>query len=227
MEHADNPYKFAFISDTHGMHNAAILNDALAEIGYVDFLIHAGDCTGHGSKSEGQQFIDWFGEQQAKHKIFIAGNHDFAFANKEKFDYPEDVHYLENTGIELDGVKFWGSPITPIFYNWAFMEDDKGQKDYFDLIPTDTNVLITHGPPLGHLDLSLHGVRCGSQALKDRVLDVEPLIHVFGHIHEGAMHGTVGEEEGLGKTTLVNASSLNARYMFRQHPVQYLECKHM
>jgi len=109
--------KLVCISDTHGDHTQVQLPDG-------DVLVHAGDITAHGSKADYSDFLEWFVAQPHKHKVFIAGNHDTFLEEKPEttlqMAIDAGVNYLSDTGIEIDGVHFWGSPITPRFYNWSF-----------------------------------------------------------------------------------------------------------
>lgn len=128
---------------------------------------------------------------------------------------PAGVIYLEDEGVTLEGVRFWGSPVTPIFEDWAFMHGSATIGTYWDAIPEGTDVLIAHGPPYGVLDQVLpHGeqVRCPRlrHALETRL---HPKLHVFGHIHKG--YGQV-VNDGL---TSVNASFLDHRYLPINVPV--------
>jgi Icc-related predicted phosphoesterase len=67
--------RITHISDTHNKHNQ--LNGKLPG---GDILIHSGDVTSIGRKSEVERFIKWFnGIDNYTHKIFIAGNHDLTF----------------------------------------------------------------------------------------------------------------------------------------------------
>lgn len=182
--------RIVLISDTHGKHKKV-------DVPPGDVLIHCGDvCAGRGNSWDFRNFIKWFGAQPHKRKILIAGNHDrclmfdMDLCHAELKKYP-DVTYLEDTGIEIEGVKFWGSPWTPQFGDWYFMVTRGEQaKSKWDLIPDDTDVLITHGPPFGVLDL-VHphpkynvGMNAGCEELLDAVYRrVEPIIHAFGHIH--------------------------------------------
>ena len=120
---------------------------------------------------------------------------------------PENIMYLNDSAMEIEGVRFWGSPITPWFYNWAFNRQ-RGMEinAHWTKIPEDTQVLITHGPPWGVLDRTEDGSHVGCEDLSRQVQRIQPKLHVFGHIHES--NGRV-EHEG---TTYVNASVLNARY---------------
>ena len=115
-----------------------------------------------------------------------------------------DGHYLDDSGCEIEGIRFWGSPITPEFCNWAFMREPRDIGRHWDAIPDDTDVLITHGPPHGILDQCPDSVGC--EQLLEAVKRVGPKVHAFGHIHEG--HGIL-EKDG---TTFVNASIMDGRY---------------
>jgi Icc-related predicted phosphoesterase len=115
--------------------------------------------------------------------------------------------YLENTGITLDGVTFWGSPYTPEFLNWAFMYQRGSGARYWNLIPDNLDVLITHGPPLSVLDQAVPGeAHLGCAELLDAVRQKKPRFHIFGHIDGGA--GTFESES----TRFINAAYLNERY---------------
>jgi len=198
--------KIICFSDTHGQHRR------MPEIPECDVLIFAGDIMSGGhDMSELISFNAWLGKKKAAHRIVIAGNHDFLFER-----YPDqsramlsNATYLENSGVTIDGLNFWGSPYTPSFYNWAFMAD-RGEaiQKHWDLIPDNTDVLITHGPPFGILDTTwLHSPEhLGCVNLLEAVVRVKPKLHVFGHIHGG--HGKVESDAGI----FCNASMLNEAY---------------
>lgn len=201
--------KIEVISDTHGQHRQVELQGA-------DVLIHCGDITGRGEMRVFEDFCLWLEKLPHKDVIIVAGNHDFNFENvnrgycEQRLREISKVHYLYNDGIELGGVKFWGSPNTPEFMGWAFMREEEELADIWELIPTDTQVLITHGPPKGILDKSEEGEHCGSVSLRDRLANLnpaQPIVHVFGHIHEDG-----GKEEIHGNVTHINASVLDRRY---------------
>jgi Icc-related predicted phosphoesterase len=196
--------RIALISDSHGKHDGLVLPEA-------DILIHAGDFSQRGRLNEVQDFMQWLDRQPHPHKVLIAGNHDF-LAEKEPDLFqsliPPSVTYLNDSGVEIGGLKIWGSPIQPWFYDWAFNRQRGAEiRKHWDLIPADTDILITHGPPYGILDKTAQGEVVGCADLMERVNAIQPRLHVFGHIHEG--HGM----EQRGKTTFVNASVLNLRYM--------------
>ena len=203
------------ISDTHGLHSQ------LPVLPKGDVLIHAGDCLGNGSVRSLESFAEWFESQPHKHKILVAGNHDRALQN-----HPELIpkllpttHYLQDNGIEIGGVKFWGSPWTPRFHSGAFMLDRGwALEERWSLIPDDTNVLVTHGPPHLTGDLAIDGtvhVNVGCEALLDRTRDLPMQVHVFGHIHEG--YGLYQR----GAQRLINACSCTEYYEPTNHAVVF------
>lgn len=195
------------ISDTHRQHNMIKVPDG-------DVLIHAGDFTDWGSLNDVMDIAEWFKAQPHKCKILIAGNHDVCFQSKPEMSkaiLQKSCHYLENEELIFDGLKFFGSPYTPPFAgafqmssNWHLTHKDK----FWDIIPSDTDVLITHGPAFGILDQNgycLHGElgedeHCGCPVLLDRVAKIKPKLHVFGHIHE-----SYGIKKSYG-CTFVNAA---------------------
>lgn len=151
------------------------------------------------------------------HKLIIAGNHDFPIARLGKINakaFFKNAIYLEDEGIEIDGLKFWGSPWQPEFFNWAFNLPRGGAlAEKWHLIPDDTHVLITHGPPMGILDQTSTGESVGCQDLRKAVSRIKPLLHIFGHIHES--YG-VAREEGI---TFVNAAMCNEGYHAINPPI--------
>lgn len=202
------------ISDTHGLHKRVQIPDG-------DVLIHAGDFMNGGYDTrEARSFFDWFTTQPHSHKICIAGNHDRIFEispSLAKTMVPNNITYLEDSGIAIDGVRFWGSPVTPSFMGWSFNRDRGPAIDrHWQKIPQSTNVLVTHGPPMGRLDYSLYdGTHVGCRDLLLAVQRIKPRYHVFGHIHAG--HG-VETPEG-SETTFVNAAVCNEQYRPINPPV--------
>ena len=200
-----------FISDTHGQHN-------LLDLPQGDMIIHAGDVSTRGTRREVTEFLSWFKKLDYKYKIFIAGNHDFFFelARREdiKAQIPDNVIYLNDNGVEVEGLKIWGSPIQPWFNNWAFNRKRGTEiKEYWNKIPKNLDILITHGPPKGILDKTISGELAGCEDLLDTILEVTPKVHVYGHIHEA-----YGEESRYG-VKFINASVLNLEYQMVNLPV--------
>jgi predicted phosphohydrolase len=196
--------RLVLISDTHNLHKGLQLPEG-------DMLIHSGDLSGKGYLHEVTAFMEWFGNQPHQHKVLIAGNHDF-MAEKDPTLFasliPKGVTYLNDSGTEIEGFKIWGSPIQPWFYDWAFNRQ-RGEEiaKHWALIPDDTDILVTHGPPFGILDKVLRGPHVGCEELIKKIEQVQPRLHVFGHIHEA--HG----EAQQGKTKFVNASVLDHDYV--------------
>jgi Icc-related predicted phosphoesterase len=189
-----------------------------------DILIHAGDFTGRGKPHEVEDFFGWLKRQakEFKHIVFIAGNHDMSFEYKSTWtvnmlkSLPSNVHYLEDSSVTIDGIKFYGSPWQPEFFNWAFnLRRGRELEEKWSMIPYDTDVLITHGPPMNILDYTQKDMwNVGCLDLYNKVLNIKPKLHVFGHIHEG--YG-IKEHEGI---TFVNASSATLRYEMKNKPIE-------
>ena len=205
--------KIVAISDTHGMHKHL-------EVPLGDMLIHAGDVCNRGTQNEAIDFIEWFSQQAHKYKIFIAGNHDSFFENASvsfiKESIPNNVIYLNDSGITIEGIHIWGSPIQPEFFNWAFNRN-RGEEiaEHWKMIPQNTDILITHGPPFGILDLTADGKKVGCQDLLETIQEVLPKYHIFGHIHEAA-----GQTDVEG-TYFINASSANENYRLVNEPIVF------
>ena len=205
--------KLTFISDTHSLHHHL-------ELGSGDVLIHCGDFTGRGSLDDTEDFADYIAKQDFTHKVVIAGNHERCFEDyrrkaAEAILKDAGIIYLNDSGIEISGFKFWGSPIQPEFFDWAFnRERGKDIRQHWDMIPDDIDVLLTHGPAFGILDWCAHGARVGCEDLLEVIEKINPKIHAFGHIHESyGVHET-------DDTIFVNACNLDERYKFKNPPIE-------
>ena len=203
-------FKIIFLSDTHGKHD-------FVDVPKGDVLIHAGDISSRGHIHEVKAFISWFAKQPHPYKIFIGGNHDFYLENQpDAFAeiIPDNCIYLNDSSCKIEGIKIWGSPITPWFHDWAFNRQ-RGEdiQKHWDLIPDDTDILITHGPPYGILDKTFQFKKVGCENLLEKIREVKPKIHVFGHIHEG-----YGQKQ-IDDTLFINASTLNLIYRIAHKPV--------
>jgi Icc-related predicted phosphoesterase len=204
--------KVVFISDTHNLH-------AKVRIPECDILVHSGDATGRGTFQEVSSFLFWLSQQPAKHKVLIWGNHDHlqerdpGLANMLLSEHPS-ITYLENSSAEVMGLKFWGSPWTPKFFDWAFNADPDKLIEVWNQIPEGLDILVTHGPPFGILDLAESGDQIGCKSLKYEVMNrAKPKIHIFGHCHEG--YGTFKFES----TLYINASTCNSKYQPVNPPI--------
>jgi len=188
--------KLVIISDTHNLHRHFGIAGKWEKVPDGDVLIHCGDVTTHGSAEELFNFLDWFNKQPHKHKIFIGGNHDWCLdtghsrnkgteVNKDNFlDGYENIHYLEHDKIEIEGVVFYGHPYTPWHHGMGFNKQ-RGEElaEEHNKIPEGVNVLITHGPPAGIMDEEQNEEKVGSVSLLERVQQIKPKVHCFGHSH--------------------------------------------
>ncbi|KAI9678214.1 MAG: hypothetical protein M1817_006159 [Caeruleum heppii] len=188
----DHPVKVICVSDTHNTHPALPAGD---------ILIHAGDLTCKGSFEELQAQLDWLHAQPHRYKVIIAGNHDLLLDADFVDRFPErvverpgssrsdlvweDIIYLQDSSVSLSfeegrRLNIYGSPWTPQFGNWAFQYPPI-RDVWKNVIPPETDILITHGPPKYHLDLN--GKGC--EYLLRELWRVRPKAVVFGHIHTG------------------------------------------
>jgi Icc-related predicted phosphoesterase len=201
--------KIVAISDTHNRHKH-LTSKGMGEIlPEGDLLIHGGDLTGQGYKGEVLDIFKWFKEIADRYTygiVFIAGNHDKSFDPKFNLEsqdntqkplwlqealneLPSGIQYLENESITIDGLKIWGSPITPWFYGdrWAFNKRRGFDiAEVWDQIPIDTDIIVTHGPAYGILDYTSYDkLYVGCENLRYKIKALKPKAHIFGHIHEG------------------------------------------
>ena len=177
------------ISDTHTYH------DLLNVPSGIDMVIHSGDCSNprdpYNNEPEVREFIDWYKELPIPHKIYVAGNHDTSIEKKlvVKQDFTDaGIIYLEDDLVDVEGVMIYGNPYTPQFGQWAFMKDRvKLDRYWTKAMPGYVDILVTHGPPKGILDKSYNREdvleMCGDKSLLNKVKEVQPTYHLFGHIH--------------------------------------------
>ena len=205
------------LSDTHNCTNEIDVPDG-------EILIHSGDATITSMVEEVKRFNRWFAGLSHKNKIFVAGNHDWLFERNNELArslLDRSIVYLQDSSVVIEGLKIYGSPWQPRFYDWAFnlmRGAEIGEKRR--LIPNDVEVLITHGPPNKLLDSvpTQWGVdNAACEELRKRVENLATLgklkLHVFGHIHCG--YGT-HEEFGV---RFVNASICDEQYEPTQAPI--------
>lgn len=197
-------YKVLLMSDTHGLH--ASIDTAL--LPQADCVIHCGDFSNQGRPSELLDFFTWYDALPYARKIIMPGNHDLIFENdlthaKELLkDYPGIECYIDDSAI-IGDYEFYFYPWTPKFYDWAFMKERQSDqlREKANEIPDSTQVLISHGPPMGILDYTRGGKLAGCELLREKIAKIPNLkLCVFGHIHEG--HGNCN----VGGVTYINAS---------------------
>lgn len=201
--------RLVFISDTHGFHDFPVPPG--------DVLVHAGDGCSHGTLDEARAWASFLRRQPHPHKLVIAGNHDRCFESdfeQARALFDDAIDFLHDSGCERLGLRFWGSPWQPWFFDWAFnLPRGPELAAKWALIPELTDVLVTHAPPHGILDRCYDDAVVGCEDLRAAVERLRPRIHVFGHIHEG--YGT----QRLGATLFINASICTLRYRPTNPPI--------
>ncbi|XP_041372367.1 metallophosphoesterase MPPED2-like [Gigantopelta aegis] len=229
--------RFVCLSDTHSR-----IERTPDAIPFGDVLLHAGDLTNIGLAAHVDTFNTFLGMLPHKVKFVIAGNHDISFDNSimqnpQEFTKYIDVTrqylqsrnlksvkqlltncvYLEDSTAEVCGIKIYGAPWVPQYCDMGFnLERGQALLDKWNHIPNDTDILITHGPPLGRGDLSSMGLRAGCVELLNTVQRrVQPKVHLFGHIHEG--YGMTSD----GQTTFINASNCTVRCKCTNPPIVF------
>jgi Icc-related predicted phosphoesterase len=196
------------VSDLHG---------TLPDIPVCDLLLIAGDVcpvTNHDLQFQVQwllgDFRRWLKDLPARKIVMVAGNHDFAFERYPPFlpaDFP--ATYLQDSGTHWEGLRIWGTPWQPWFFDWAFNLREPELEKKWALIPAGTDIVVVHGPPRGYGDgvPERGGIRStGSPSLLTRIELVAPRLVVFGHIHEGR------GEWRIGRTVMANVTVLDEKY---------------
>jgi|SRR5581483_612319 len=197
--------KLVALSDTHNQHNNI-------EVPNGDILVHAGDISYQGRFQEIAVFIKWFAAQPHPIKILVPGNHDFLFERDmptaRKLCEENKITLLVNEGATIRDLFVWGSPAVPFFMNWAFnYQRGEDIKRFWNLIPSDIDLLITHGPPKGILD-EIDGQEVGCWDLLEEVLNrIKPKVHLFGHIHKNG-----GLSLTIDGTTFYNVAICDETY---------------
>lgn len=186
--------RLVLLADTHLFHEDLRVPDG-------DVIVHAGDACRRGTLDELVVFAALWRALPHAHKVFVPGNHEWCFqkAPEAARALLPGTHVLIDEALELGGLRWYGSPWQPEFGRWAFnLPRGPALAERWACIPDDTDVLITHGPPLGLGDRSRHAARhapshgaprledghTGCADLRARVASVRPRLHAFGHIHE-------------------------------------------
>lgn len=199
--------KICVFSDSHGTHRRL-------KIPKCDILIFGGDA-GITSYEKLEDFDSWIGDQPATNKIVVAGNHDRYLEEIGRDDcklFFTNAIYLENSSVQIEGIKFWGSPYSVMFNNWSFMANSDYLKHIWEYIPKDTDIVITHGPAFGILDV-VGWKNQGCPELRKVIDEIKPRIHITGHIHEC---------QGMFKrefTEHINATIMDEAYQFTHDPI--------
>ena len=186
--------KILQISDTHNRHRQ------LTNLPEADVIVHCGDFADNGTEEEVLDFLNWYIDLPYKYKIFVTGNHDLCLWDaKDIEDLPENVFFLQDRGVTIEGVKFFG-----IAYNHSER-----------LIPEGTDIVITHEPPIMILDESA-GIHWGDVPLFKRIMEVRPRYHLFGHAHESC--GTLKQDDII----FSNGAILDDFYHISHQPKVFL-----
>ena len=207
---AGTTLKITVISDTHGEHE---------KLGSMsgDVLVHCGDMFNmfSGRDDEVDSMDDWFGRQEFDLILCIGGNHDFELEKRSATsrDIFRNAVYLEGSSFEYAGVSFHGAPWIPHLIGQAFFRNPAELAQLWAEVPGETDVLITHTPPAGVLDVSSRGLELGCPYLSDALGTISPKLHCFGHVH--ASSGIYESPE----TTHINAALVNSRYQLSRDPV--------
>ena len=231
--------KIVSISDFHGDLSGI-------DVPECDILLIAGDILpstaspGNHKVREHSQwlsdvFAPWLDTVDARHIVGVAGNHDFIFQVHKDMVPKLNWHYLENSSVEIDGIKIWGSPWTKHFHNWAFnspmnIEDSNAfLNKLWGSIPLDTDVVLTHGPSHGVVDRVTQRFKqrnsLGDEELFNRIKVVQPILHVCGHIHSA--HGIEVKRWGDRSTIFINASIVDEYYDSVYKPIIVSIKKHI
>jgi len=208
-----NKIRIWAFSDTHELHRSLTIPEN------IDIAICAGDVSNTNNKiyntTKVGRFLEWFSSlDNIKHKIFVPGNHDVSI--EARLNKPEefpDITFLIHKSIKIGAIRIFGSPYTPTFGSgWAYNVDRDQIGNYWNDIPNGTDILVTHGPPQGILDRTYMGESVGDEALYQKVLEIKPLYHIFGHIHDNDRIKNHSSFNG-SDTTFLNVSVVNDHYL--------------
>ncbi len=207
------------MSDTHNQHGI------LSNIPDADILVHAGDLTGQGRPFEIEEVCRWFktklSDGKFKDVVFISGNHDFGFqeAPERMYQFYKEtahLHYLKDSQVTIQGVTIYGVPWNPWFYDWAWnlKRGSDEMKAVWKQLPENVDLLLTHSPPRGYLDVTRSGEAVGCEDMLEAIVDKKPKVVVCGHIHEAAGSAKIEATD----TWVVNTAICNRDYRPKQRP---------
>lgn len=195
--------RIVHVSDTHLKHGEI-------EVPECDILVHSGDFSTRLGPGEVERvvadFVAWMEAAPAKHRVFVCGNHECALGSLTRSEIQsllgESIVYLQDSGVTLEGIRFWGHPWTRASSSYSFGTNDAGMAAAAKRIPKKIDVLISHMPPYNIMDLAWVGgnrgkncALCGGSShpgkdhwgcphLLRRVLKTKARVHLFGHVHD-------------------------------------------
>jgi predicted phosphodiesterase len=209
----------------------------MTDLPAADMLIHAGDFASHGRVDDCMRALHWLNALPFEYRVVIAGNHDCFMDENLRGENigisrsaieaitpkGEGFHYLLDSGVEIEGLKFWGSPITPTFFDWAFMKPrGPALRQQWEKIPDGTDIVITHGVPYGvcdscpnYTDPKGPWIHVGDEDLLAAIKHIEPKVYIGGHIHAG--HGHAWSDG----TLFINASVCDESYNPTHKPIVF------
>ena len=213
--------KIWHLSDTHCQHRH------IEDQKDIDIVIHSGDFSNakdpYINEQEVRDFATWYKTLSAPVKILVAGNHDTSVEKKlidKEFFAGYNITYLEHESVEVLGLNIFGSPYTPRFHDWAFNVNRGKLWNYWEVIPDNTDILVTHGPPKGILDNDLDK-QLGDSALYMTLPRLTNLkIHQFGHIHNRVQSGDRYINRGTFESPVHRPKFINASYVDLRHKPQ-------
>lgn len=215
------------LSDSHNSTHEVTIPEI--PTGMTSVLIHAGDFSFMGKPAEIQDFIWWLNQQPHDHKIWVPGNHELSLE-----DFPYNIEVIDNeTGstcihnkeIEIEGFRFFGSAMTPEFFNWAFMHSETQAERYWRNAPS-ADIVVCHGPPRGILDSTTPDYpieRLGCVSFYNYLERTKPILSMWGHIHGSGMNTETIKWEDGSKTECYNVSVMDEDYAIRPEPAMTIE----
>ena len=203
--------QLTIISDTHNQHD---------DLGHLsgDVLIHCGDMFNilNSDENDITRMDAWFGEQDFDLILCIGGNHDLSIEKKVSHDEQpfKNAVYLQGQSYQYKNITFFGAPWVPELSSHAFYVEESELKQKWADIPDNVDVLITHTPPFGILDVCSRGSILGCKHLLNAVKKIKPRMHCFGHVHHSSGQKVIDE------TTFINAAQLNHYHTAGMKPFQ-------
>jgi Icc-related predicted phosphoesterase len=206
--------KIYCFSDTHQKHRELNIPE-------VDMIIFCGDMSNNynliKNTIECRDFLEWYSSLPIKNKLLIPGNHDRSIEHKWILpkEYPK-INWFFNETKTIEGIKIFGSPYSPVYGDWSYVYSRIDAHKYWNSIEEGTDIIFTHGPSKGILDLAedyddrSNIVRVGCKTLATKIGLVKPKLHLFGHIHSCRRNGLYNNGVYYsGGTIFVNCSCLD------------------